>query len=82
MGIGGGIWDGGPINSVDAAQSRGGWELESARFAASRAGQELASLRASSVDASDLDRAERRYRFALHLLQRIRTSLYDSSIPD
>lgn len=82
MRIGGGIWDGGPINSGGAAQPLGGWELESAQFAASRAGQELASLRASGVDASDLDCAERRYRCALHLLQRIRTSLNDSSLPD
>lgn len=36
-------------------------------------------LRASNVDASDLDRAERRYRCAFHRLERIRTSLNDSS---
>lgn len=82
MRIGGAIWNGSSINSVGTAQPRGGWELESAQFVASRAGQELARLRASNVDASDLDRAERRYRCALHLLQRIRTSLNDSSTAD
>lgn len=82
MRIGGRIWDGGPIDCVGTVQPRGGWELESAQFAASRAGQELASLRTSGVDVSELDRAERRYRVALNLLQRIRTSLNDSSIPD
>lgn len=82
MRIGGGISDGGPIGSVGAAQPRGGWELEGAEFAASRAVQELADLKALSVDASALDRAELRYRFALSLLQRIRTSLNDSSMAD
>lgn len=57
----------------------GGWELESAHFVAARAGLQLARLRESRASGAEIDCAERRYRNALHLLQRIRASLNDSS---
>jgi hypothetical protein len=80
MRIGGEIWTSNPC--ISGQPPAGGWELESAQFAAARAGRELARLRALNPDAPALDRAERRYRRALQLLQRIRTSLNDSSTAD
>lgn len=82
MRIGGEIWTSNSVAPVGSSQPPGGWELESAQFAAARAGCELALLRASRPDAANLARAERRYRNASHLLQRIRASLNDSATAD
>lgn len=79
MQIGGAIWTGSPLDPVGKNQPCGGWELESANFVAARAGLQLARLRASRASGAELDRAERRYRNALQLLQRIRAGLNDSS---
>ncbi|HKQ12648.1 MAG TPA: hypothetical protein VJT80_04400 [Steroidobacteraceae bacterium] len=79
MQIGGAIWAGVPVDQLDTNQPRGGWELETAHFVAARVGLQLARLRASTASAVATDHAERRYRNALHLLQRIRASLNDSS---
>lgn len=69
MQISGAIWD----------QPSGGWELESAQFAAARAGLQLARLKASRTNEVELAHAEQRYRRAMRLLHRIRASLNDSS---
>lgn len=82
MRIDGTIWTGNQVNAAGANQPLGGWELESAQFVAARAGRELARLKASKADGSELDCAERRYRSALHMLQRIRSNLNDSSTAD
>ena len=79
MQLDGALWTGNPVAPIDTNQPRGGWELESAHFVAARAGLQLARLRESRASGAELDCAERRYRNALHLLQRIRATLNDSS---
>jgi hypothetical protein len=79
MQVGGANWTGTAIEPVDKDRPRGSWELESAQLVAARTGLQLAMLRASRADRSEIEHAERRYRNALHLLQRIRASLNDSS---
>ena len=70
------------MHSETAVQPPGGWDFKSAYFAAIRAGRELAKLRRSHAEQAALDAAHRRYQRALHLLQRIRASLNDSSTAD
>ena len=79
MQIGGANRTGTAVEPGDKDRPRGGWELESAQFVAAHAGLQLASLRASRADRSEIEHAERCYRNALHLLQRIRAGLNDSS---
>lgn len=79
MQIGGANWTGTAVDPVDKDGARGGWELESAQLVAAHAWLQLARLRASRADRSEIEHAERRYRNALHLLQRIRTGLNDRS---
>jgi hypothetical protein len=76
MQLSGALWTGDPL---DTKQPRGGWELETAHFVAARAGLQLARLRESNANRTQLAHAERRYRNALNLLERIRASLNDSS---
>lgn len=79
MQVGGVNWTGTAVEPVDKDRPRGGWELESAQFVAAHAELQLARLRASRADRSEIEHAERRYRNALHLLERIRAGLSDRS---
>lgn len=67
------------VNVLNDPRPHSGWELESAQWAAARAAQDFDRLQHTNADRHMLELAERRYRNALGLLQRIRTLLNDSS---